>query len=81
MTHQNLRLVLSNIREALFKSFSNAGVQRASGFAQKSAVGRILYEGMLEQVSCMWWDALPEQQTGRNQIVECRAQVCLLAYH
>ena len=48
MTREQFRLVLGNLRELALKSFGDAGVKRASGLTQKSAVGRVLYERVLE---------------------------------
>ena len=70
VTRQNLRLVLSNVREVPFESFGNASVQRTSRLAQKSAVGRILNEGVFKQIARVRRHALPEQETGRNETVE-----------
>ena len=44
--------------------------KRTSRLAQKGAVGRILNEGVLEQITRVRRHALPEQQTGRNETVE-----------
>jgi hypothetical protein len=75
VTGQQLRLTLGNFRELVFKSFGDAGVQRASRLAQQRAVGCVLHQGVFEQVGRMRQHALPGQQTGRNQTVQRRAQL------
>ena len=43
------------------------GITRVKGaprLAQEHAVGRVLHQGVLEQVARIKWDALPRQQTG-----------------
>ena len=72
VTRQQFRLVLGNLSELAFKCFGDAGVQRASRLAQQRAVGRVLHQGVLEQVGRMRRHALPEQQTCRNETVERR---------
>jgi hypothetical protein len=57
-------LVLGDLRELTFQSLGYASVKCSSGFAQQRAIGRVLHQGVLEQVSRMGWHALPEQQTG-----------------
>jgi hypothetical protein len=46
---------------------SGFGITRVKGaprLAQEHAVGRVLHQGVLEQVARIKWDALPRQQTG-----------------
>src|SRR4029077_890161 len=62
VARQNLRLVLSDVREVLFESFGNASVQRTSRLAQKGAVGGILHQRVFEQIRCVRWHSLAEQQ-------------------
>ena len=82
MTRQQLRLVLGNIGELAFEGFGDAGVKRASRLAQQRAVGRVLHQGVLEQIGRVRRHALPEQQTGRNETVERRLKFRLrLAHH
>ena len=44
----------------------DTGVQRAPRLAQQRAIGGVLHECMLEQISRVRRHALPEQQTGRQ---------------
>src|SRR5262249_56875111 len=54
----------------------------ASRFAQQRAIGRILHQGMFEQICRMGRDALPEQQASLNETVESRVEFPLrLAHH
>ena len=73
MTSQKFWLALSDFGETVFKGFGDAGVKRASRLAQQRAVGRVLNEGVLEQIGCVWWHALPEQQTCHSETVQRRA--------
>ena len=72
VTRQQLGLVLGNLRELAFEGFGDAGMKRAARLAQQRAIGRVLHQRVLEQISCMRRHALPEQQTGRNETVERR---------
>ena len=82
VTRQQLRLVLGDFRELAFEGFGDAGVKRASRLAQQRAIGRVLHQGMLEQIGRVRRHALPEQQTSRNETVERRLQLRLrLAHH
>ena len=47
--------------------FDNTRVKGAPRLAQEHAVGRVLHQGVLEQVARIRWDALPRQQTGFQQ--------------
>ena len=64
MMRQQLRLALGDLGELAFKGFGDTGVKRASWLAQQRAIGRVLHQGMLEQVGRMRRHALPEQQAG-----------------
>ena len=82
VARQQLGLVLGNLSELAFEGFGDASVKRASRLAQQRAIGRVLHQGMLEQISRVRRHALPEQQTGRNETVERRSQLRLrLAHH
>src|ERR1700720_3791285 len=74
MTRNQLRLARSDFRKVGFKDLGNAGVQPTSALADKSAVGCILHQAMLEQVSRMRRYALPKQQPGPYQTVKSRLQ-------
>ena len=63
VTRQQLRLALGNLGELAFEGFGDAGVKRASRLAQQRAIGRVLHQGVLEQIGRMRRHALPEQQT------------------
>ena len=70
------------VSEAVAQGFGDAGVQRASWLAQQRAVGRILHEGVLEQIGCVRRHTLPKQQTCRHETVERRLEFRLrLASH
>ena len=82
VTRQQLRLALGDLGELAFEGFGDASVKRASRLAQQRAIGRVLHQGMLEQIGRMRRHALPEQQTSRNETVERRSQLRLrLAHH
>ena len=72
MTRQQFGLVLSNVSELAFKSFGNASVKRASRLAQERAVGSILHQSVLEQISRVRRHTLPEQQACLNETFERR---------
>ena len=48
MSCQQFRSALGDFRELDFKRFGNAGMQRASLFAQQCAISRVPHQGMLE---------------------------------
>jgi hypothetical protein len=70
VSRKKFRLALSNLGELTFESIGDTGVKRPSRLAQQSAVGRVLHEGVLEQVSRMRRHALPKKQTSRHETVE-----------
>jgi hypothetical protein len=70
VTRQQLRLGLGDLRKPTFEDVGDASVQRASRFTQQRAIGRVLHEGVLEQIARMRWDALAEKQTGSDKTVE-----------
>ncbi len=79
---QDLGLALGDLGELAFKGFGDTGVKRASRLAQQRAIGRVLHQGMLEQVARLRRHALPEQQACLNETVERRPQLRLgLARH
>ena len=51
VTRQEFRLVLGNVSELAFEGFGDAGVKRASRLAQQGAIGRVLHQCVLEQIS------------------------------
>src|SRR5262249_17909622 len=61
VTRQQLGAGLGKLSKLVFQGFNNTSMKRASGLTQKSAVGRILHQGMLEQVGPMRGQAQPEQ--------------------
>ena len=67
---QQFRLALGHLRELAFEGFGDASVKRASRLAQQRAIGRVLHEGMLEQIGRMRRPALPEQQTSTNETIK-----------
>jgi len=66
VTREQLRLVLGDVRKLALDSLSDASVQGASRLAQERAVSRVLYQRVLEQVTCIGRHALPEQQSSLN---------------
>ena len=74
VTRQQFGLVLGNLGELALESFGDASVKRASRLAQQRAVGRVLHQRVLEQISRVRRHALPEQQTCRNETVERRLE-------
>src|ERR1700733_12026368 len=81
MACQQLRLVFGDVSETTFEGFGNAGMERTARLTQKRAIGRVLYQGVLEQVSRMRRHALPEQHTSLNEPVEPRYQLPLRFAH
>jgi hypothetical protein len=71
---EQLRLAFNDFRKLVFKHFGDTVVEGAARFAQQRAIGRVLHQSMLEQISRMWRDALPEQQAGLNKPVQRRFQ-------
>jgi len=67
---QDLRSAFGSIGESAFKDFGDTGVKRAPWLAQPRAIGRVLHQGMLEQVACLRRHALSEQQSSLNETVE-----------
>jgi len=63
VTRQQLRLVLDDLGELGLKRFGDTGMKYTSRLAQQRPVGRVLHQGVLEQVSRMRRHALPEQQS------------------
>ena len=70
VTCQYLRLVLDNVGEATFDGFHDAGMQRAARLAQQRAIGRVLYQCVLEQIGRVGRHPLSEQQTSGNDTVK-----------
>ncbi len=70
VARQNLRLVLSDVREVPFEGFGNASVQRTSRLAQKGAVGRILDQRVLKEITRMRRYALTKQQASPNDPIQ-----------
>jgi hypothetical protein len=60
VVRQQLGLGLGDVREHPFETFGNASMKRASRLPKQRPISRILYEGVLEQVGCMWRHALPK---------------------
>jgi len=77
VARQNLRLVLGDVSELTFEGVRNLSMQRTSWISQQRSIGCVLYERVLEQIRGVGRDALPEQQTSRNDTVECRLKLRL----
>jgi hypothetical protein len=61
VTPKQLRLALGDLDKLAFEGFGYPGMKRTSGLAQQRAIGSILHQGVLEQVSRMRRHALSEQ--------------------
>src|SRR5262249_53560882 len=70
VTRQQLRPTIGNICELAFERLSDAGMERASRLTEQRAIGRILHQGMLEQISRMRWHALPGEQARFDETAE-----------
>ena len=77
MARQNLRLVLSDVREAAFEGFGDASVQCASRLAQKATVSRILDQRVLKEITRMGRYTLAEQQPDQNDPIQSWPQLLL----
>jgi hypothetical protein len=75
VTRQQLRLTLGYFGELAFKGFSNSGVKRTSWLTQPGAIGHVLNESVLEQITRVQRHTLPEQQPGRYETVYARRAV------
>jgi hypothetical protein len=60
---------LGNLGEFTFHGFGDAGVKRAPRLAQQSAIGRVLYQCVLEQIGRLRRETLAEEQTSRDEAV------------
>src|ERR1700675_2970318 len=82
MPREHFRLALGDLRKLPFERVCDTRVEYASRLAQQGAIGRVLHQGMLEQIGRVRRHALAEQQTGPDQTVEFRAEFGLwLAHH
>src|SRR5262249_27233653 len=72
-----LRLAFSNLWELALKRLGDASVQRPSRLPQQRAVGRVLHKCVLEQITRVRGQTLPEEQTCINEPVERRAEFWL----
>jgi len=62
VSRQQFRLIVSKLGKVAFKFFRYATMEGASRLAQERAIGRVLHQRMLEQVTGMGWYALPKEQ-------------------
>jgi hypothetical protein len=60
VTRQQLRLTLGDLGELALEGFRDTSVKCASRLAQQRAIGRVLYQGMFEQIGRIRRHALPE---------------------
>ena len=67
---QQLRLGLRFAGEPLFQDLGNPGVQLLAAALEQGLVGRILNEGVLEDVAGVGRGAAAEDQLGRCELVE-----------
>src|SRR5690242_8496786 len=72
---QNLRVTFGDFSELAFEGLRNAGVKRASGFAQQRAIGGVLYERVLEQIACVRRNTLSEEQTSGGETTQRRSKL------
>jgi hypothetical protein len=72
MPRQQIRLAFGDVRKLLFESVCDTRVECPSRLAQQGAIGRVLHQGMLEQLGRVWRHTLAEEQTGPDQTVEGR---------
>jgi hypothetical protein len=70
---EQLGLAFGNVSKLALKCFSNTGVKSASRLAQEGAIGRILYQGVLEKISRVRSGTLSEEQSCRDEPVKCRS--------
>ena len=77
MVRQQFRLDLGDLGELALDAFGDARVKSASRLAQQGAIGRVLHQGMLEQIGRMRRRTLPEQQASGNETIERRSQLRL----
>src|SRR6516162_10773420 len=77
MTRQQLRLVLANLGELVFNRLCDASVQRTSRLAQKGAVGRILDQRVLKEITRMRRYAPTKQQASPNDPIQSWPQLLL----
>src|SRR5215831_19869575 len=68
------RLCGDDLREFRLDGRCNKRMELLSLMAQKAAICCVSDERVLEQISRVRWHAPPEQQTGRNELVQRRSQ-------
>jgi len=76
MARQQFRLILRDLHKLGLDGFGDASVERASQLAQQRAIGRVLHQGVLEQIGRMRRRALPNSNRG-DETVERRSQLRL----
>ena len=82
MVGKPFRLCGDDLREFRLDRRCNVGVELLSLIAQKAAICRVSDERVLEQISRVRRHAPPEQQTGRNEMVQRQSQLALrFEYH
>jgi len=70
MIGQQLRLRLADLGKARLHHLGNALMVLLSGAPQQGLIGRVLDQGMLEAVHCLWRQALLVQKFRRHQLVQ-----------
>lgn len=55
------RTCFGNLHELVLERLGDSGMKGASRIAQERAIGRVLDEGMLEQIARVWWHVLSEK--------------------
>ncbi len=77
VTGQHFGPVLGDLAELALEGFGDLGMKVASRLAQQQAVGRILHEGVFEEIGCIGRHALAEQQPRPNEPFELHFQLRL----
>ena len=82
VARQNLRLVLSDVSEAAFQGFGDASVQRTSRLAQKGAVGCILDQRVLKEITrkrrCALTETASQPERSDPKLAPTPARACAL---
>ena len=70
MLREPLGLAVHQLAIMGYERFGDPGMQLPSGAAQQRAVGRILDQGVLEQVRGLRWRSALKDQAGINEALE-----------
>ena len=75
VARQYLGLAVDQLREMRLQRFRDPAVQLLSGIAQQAAIGRFLYQHVLEGIDRIGWCAALIDQLGRDQPAESSSQL------